>query len=108
MAQSACLTRPLCRKPPEDYEQDGGARPVATVRNDDAEEKIIKSQNVETNILQETDGEKIEDSQLRVLKHESSVKEEAAAEKQDKKTSRQKKLHDLLSSLASVRTFMLT
>ncbi|XP_045113308.1 28S ribosomal protein S31, mitochondrial-like [Portunus trituberculatus] len=106
-AQPACLTRPLCRKPPEDGEQGGDARPATTVKNGDAEEKSLKSQNVETKIedqkpLQEAEGEKTEESQLHVLKHESTVEEGVVAEKQGKKTSRQKKLHDLLSSLASV------
>ncbi|XP_063857067.1 small ribosomal subunit protein mS31-like [Scylla paramamosain] len=103
MPDSATLlkaTRRLC-------EHGGGdARPAATVKNGETKEKSIKSQNLETQIedhkpLQGTERKKTGESDSHVLKHESSVKEKAAAEKQDKKTSSHKKLHDLLSSLAS-------
>ncbi|XP_063860805.1 uncharacterized protein LOC135101168 isoform X2 [Scylla paramamosain] len=98
-------TRRLC-------EHGGGdARPAATVKNGETKEKSIKSQNLETQIedhkpLQGTEGKKTGESDSHVLKHESSVKEKAAAEKQDKKTSSHKKLHDLSSLASTDSTFL--
>ena len=100
-AQPICQTQPLCRVPPETPEQSDEAEVGAT------EEKLQKSQNVESQTNheppQETEAKKNGKSEVA-----ASAKEEAALpkHKESKKTPAQKKLHDLLSSLASVRTIL--
>lgn len=109
-AQPVCLTRSLCQVPPEKSKK---AKETISDKNDEAKEDLPKSQNAGTE--KEDKGLSHEAGHLTKEKAElkpseasidSSAKEDSAEgnqDKTDKKPARQKKLHDLLSTLASVR-----
>lgn len=110
--QPVCLTRPLCRVPPEQPEGPEGVKETDADKNAEAKENLSKSQTAgtqaddkglphETEVLAKKN-EKLKPSEA---SNDFAAKEESVEKKQnkidDKKATRQKKLHDLLSSLAT-------
>ncbi|KAG0724809.1 28S ribosomal protein S31, mitochondrial [Chionoecetes opilio] len=126
-ASPACLTRPLCRGPPEPPGQSGEAKGEATTTQGEAEDKSLEPQSAETQDVKPSQAreEKEGKSESSVKAEGGSVKAEGGSVKAeggsvkaesgsvkaegkqgkggDKKIDRQKKLHDLLASLANVK-----
>lgn len=114
--QPVCLTRPLCQVPPKQPE---AAKETTSDKKDETKENFPESHDAA--IQPEDKGPSHETRQLAEEKAElkpseastdSSAKEETVEREQgkisDKKAASQKKLHDLLSTLATVRIYFVS